>query len=146
LTAGAGADRLPAMRARQTRQLKSIESVLRHARRPLAIAEIHAAASGEFLGLGIATVYRTVRALIEAGKIVTVSYAGQPTRYEWAVATNHSHFICHECKRVFDIEAPERVPLPKKRPKGFRFVGDEVIYYGVCADCGAGGGAKRGSS
>jgi Fur family ferric uptake transcriptional regulator len=123
------------MRSRKTRQLDTIEKVMRTAGRPLAIAELHAAAMQETPGLGIATVYRAVRELGEAGKIVSISYAGQPTRFEWAVARHHSHFICHECKRVFDIDAPEEVPLPKKRPKGFKFLGDEVIYYGYCADC-----------
>jgi Fur family ferric uptake transcriptional regulator len=123
------------MRSRKTRQLDTIETVLKDAGRPLAIAEVHAAAARAIPGLGIATVYRAVRELGEAGRIVSVSYAGQPTRFEWAVARHHSHFICHKCQRVFDIDAPESVPLPKRRPKGFEFTGDEVIYYGQCADC-----------
>ncbi len=123
------------MRHRSTRQLETIESVLRDAARPLAIAELHAAALGRLPGLGIATVYRAVRKLSDAGSIVSVTYAGQPQRFEWAVARHHSHFICHACNRVFDIEAPSNIPLPEKRPKGFLFQGDEVIYYGKCADC-----------
>lgn len=125
------------MRSRKTRQLDTIEQVLRDAGRPLAIAEVHAEAAKVFSGLGIATVYRAIRELSESGRIVSVAYAGQPTRFEWAVAHHHSHFICHECQRVFDIEAPGTVPLPKRPPKGFKFMGDEVIYYGVCADCSA---------
>jgi Fe2+ or Zn2+ uptake regulation protein len=66
---------------------------------------------------------------------VSVQYAGQPARYEWAVARSHAHFICNRCKRVFDIDEPVDVPLPARRPKGFRFQGEEVIYYGECADC-----------
>lgn len=123
------------MRHRSTRQLETIESVLRDAARPLAIAELHAAALARLPGLGIATVYRAVRELSDAGSIVSVTYAGQPQRFEWAVARHHSHFICHACNRVFDIEAPANVPLPEKRPKGFLFQGDEVIYYGKCRDC-----------
>ena len=123
------------MRHRSTRQLETIESVLRDAARPLAIAELHAAALARLPGLGIATVYRAVRELSDAGSIVSVTYAGQPQRFEWAVARHHSHFICHACNRVYDIEAPMNVPLPEKRPKGFLFQGDEVIYYGKCRDC-----------
>lgn len=123
------------MRHRTTRQMETIESVLRDAARPLAIAELHAAALERLPGLGIATIYRAVRELSDAGSIVSVTYAGQPQRFEWAVARNHSHFICHTCKRVFDIEAPSTIPLPENRPKGFLFQGDEVIYYGQCRDC-----------
>lgn len=127
------------MRSRQTRQLEAIEHALRSAGRPLAIAEVHAAAATEFPGLGIATVYRAVKTLSDDGKIVSVAYAGQPPRYEWAVAQHHSHFICNTCRRVFDIEAPESVPLPHRKPRGFIFSGDEVIYYGTCAECRAAG-------
>jgi len=123
------------MRSRKTRQLETIEAALEEAARPLAISELHAVALTDLPGLGIATVYRAVRELSAAGSIVSVTYAGQPIRYEWAVARNHCHFICHHCSRVFDIEAPTDVPLPKKRPKGFLFQGDEVIYYGLCRDC-----------
>jgi len=115
--------------------METIEAVLREAARPLAIAELHAAALERLPGFGIATVYRAVRELVDSGSIVSVTYAGQPQRFEWAVAQHHSHFICHRCGRVFDIEAPSDVPLPKKRPKGFLFQGDEVIYYGKCHDC-----------
>jgi Fur family ferric uptake transcriptional regulator len=126
-------------RLRKTPQLDAIEGALRAAPRPLAVTEVHAAAEKSLSGLGIATVYRTLAALVEAGKIVTVVYPGQPTRYEWAVAQHHSHFICNNCRRVYDIEAPDDVPKPKRRPKGFVFQGDEVTYYGLCAEC-----AKKG--
>jgi Fur family ferric uptake transcriptional regulator len=123
------------MRARNTRQLATIETVLRSAGRPLAIDELHDTAKKTLPRLGLATIYRAVRELTGAGRIVSVQYAGQPARYEWAVSRSHSHFICNRCKRVFDIDEPIDVPLPARRPKGFRFQGEEVIYYGECADC-----------
>jgi Fur family ferric uptake transcriptional regulator len=123
------------MRARNTRQLAALETALRAAGRPLAVDEIHAAAKRALPRIGLATVYRTLNELTAEGRIVSVKYAGQPTRYEWAVARSHSHFICNRCKRVFDIDEPVDVPLPHRRPKGFQFHGEEVIYYGVCADC-----------
>lgn len=123
------------MRARHTPQLKAIESVLREAGRPLAIGEIHAAAAKHRAGLGIATIYRTVRELARTEKIASLNYPGQPTRYEWAVLENHAHFICHGCQRMFDMEPPGKIPLPKPRPRGFDFDGHEVIYYGFCPEC-----------
>ena len=123
------------MRARNTRQLAAIETVLRSAGRPLAIDELHAAARKTLPRLGLATIYRALRELTTAGRIVSVKYGGQPPRYEWAVSRSHSHFICNHCKRVYDIDEPVDVPLPARRPAGFHFQGEEVIYYGECADC-----------
>lgn len=124
-----------AMRSRNTRQLDAIETILRTAARPLTIGEIHAQAAVKVQGLGTATVYRAVHELAEAHKILGVTYAGQPTRYEWAVLNHHAHFICQECRKVYDVDAPEKVPLPEPRPAGFTFTGDEVTYYGICAEC-----------
>jgi Fur family ferric uptake transcriptional regulator len=131
-------DGVPAMRSRNTRQLDAIEDALRTATRPLTIAEIQAHAALKVEGLGTATVYRAVRELAEAHKILGVTYAGQPTRYEWAVLNHHAHFICQECRKVFDVDAPSDVPLPETQPPGFTFTGDEVTYYGICAECGKG--------
>lgn len=130
------------MRARNTRQLAALETVLQSAGRPLAVDELHAAARNTLPRLGLATVYRTLNELTDAGRIVSVKYAGQPVRYEWAVARSHSHFICNRCKRVYDIDDPVDVPLPPRKPKGFQFQGEEVIYYGICADCHGPAGSK----
>ena len=123
------------MRARNTRQLAVIESTLRSAGRPLAIGELHVAATKVLPRLGLATIYRALRELTDDGRIVSVKYAGQPVRYEWAVSRHHAHFICHRCKRVYDLDAPVDVPRPPRKPRGFKFDGEEVIYYGFCADC-----------
>ncbi|RME71796.1 MAG: transcriptional repressor [Verrucomicrobia bacterium] len=131
------------MRARTTRQLEVIRTVIQAADRPLTVAELHAEAARELPGLGIATVYRAVRDMARDRMIVAVNYPGQPTRYEAALARHHAHFICHHCKRVFDVEGPEEVPLPRRRPKGFKFTGNEVVYYGSCADCARMGRGKR---
>ena len=55
-----------AMRIRNTRQLRAIHDVLNGTDRPVSIEEIHHAAKVREPTLGVATVYRAVKALVEA--------------------------------------------------------------------------------
>ena len=57
---------------RQTKQRSAIHCSIRSAEGPLSIAQIHERAGEEIPGLGIATVYRAVKALREGGEIVAV--------------------------------------------------------------------------
>lgn len=87
-------------------------------------------------GLGQATVYRTIKALVDEGVLHAVELPGEPARYELAVAHHHHHhhFRCDRCERVFDIEGcPTGVEAIA--PDGFQVRDHEVILYGVCADC-----------
>ena len=62
---------------RQTRQRQAIQQVIRQAVRPLSPQEVWTAARQSVHGLGIATVYRTINALVKEGELVTVEIPGQ---------------------------------------------------------------------
>lgn len=58
---------------RNTRQRKAIQQCLEDAGRPLAPQEILEHAQGLVPGMGLATVYRNIKSMLEAGEIATVS-------------------------------------------------------------------------
>jgi len=58
--------RREALGQRQTRQRDAIFGVIQDAAGPLTVAEIHSRGQETVPGLGIATVYRTVKLLLEA--------------------------------------------------------------------------------
>jgi len=64
---------------RQTRRRETILSVIHAAQGPLTVGEIHARARRRSRGMGIATVYRTVKLLLEDTEIQTVVFAGRPS-------------------------------------------------------------------
>ena len=74
---------------RASRQRDAIRQALEAAGRPLLPAEILAAAQGEVPALGMATVYRNLKQLAEAGEIQTVALPGEAPRFE--VAGHHHH-------------------------------------------------------
>jgi len=119
---------------RKTRQRDALRDVLERAERPLSIGELLEAASERVDGLGVATVYRAVSALLNDGFISAVEIPGEPARYERSDKEHHHHFQCEKCDRVFDI-AGCMDNLRKLVPPKFRIKTHDVTLYGLCAAC-----------
>lgn len=119
---------------RKTQQRETIQAVLTEAARPLTVHEILERAAQEVPGIGIATVYRCVKALMEANKVELVEIVGEPLRYETVKSAHHHHFVCEKCKKVFDVEGC--ASIASMVPYGFKLRDHEIVLYGVCAACG----------
>jgi Fur family ferric uptake transcriptional regulator len=118
----------------QTRQREVILSVLQGAGRPLTREEILSHGRRALPRLGSATVDRAIREMTADFQVVGVEFPGQPKRYELPSKSEHPHFICRVCDRVFDLPVAMQLP-PVKAPKGFLVTGGEIIYSGNCPDC-----------
>lgn len=118
-----------------TRQREVILAVLREAGRPLTREEILKLGRQKIDRLGSATVDRAIREMAEQFLLIGLEYPGQPKRYELPADTEHPHFVCRKCERVFDLPVVMKVP-EVKAPKGFQVTGGEVVYSGTCPDCG----------
>lgn len=120
---------------RRTRQRQIIEEVIRSAPGPLTVQEIHERAMDHLDGLGIATVYRTVKLLLESDRIQTVILPSGETRYESTGLGHHHHFHCRKCDLVFDLETcPVAVPSGQYE-QGFIVDAHELTLYGTCPGC-----------
>ncbi|MFT3719409.1 Fur family transcriptional regulator [Pseudorhodoferax sp.] len=130
---------------RATRQRHAIRAVMETAARPLLPTEILVAAQCAVPALGLATVYRNLKQLVEAGEIQPVELPGEPPRYELVSHRHHHHFHCTACNRVFDVHACPG-DMRKMAPRGFTVESHELTLYGACSDCrhtAAGPGAGR---
>lgn len=124
------------MSTRRTQQRDAIRKTFEEACRPLGPQEILDLALEKAPGLGIATVYRTVKKFLRDGLIQTVELPGSPNRYELTGLDHHHHFCCRACDKVYDIEGcPDRVA--DLAPEGFQLEGHDVVLYGVCSACAA---------
>ena len=120
---------------RSTRQRSAIRAVIEAAGRPLSPQEVLDAAQTEVPGLGIATVYRNLKLLVDASEIAVVTLPSESPRYESAQHPHHHHFQCTACKRVFDVhECPGN--MAQLAPKGFTVEHHELTLYGRCDLCG----------
>lgn len=118
----------------QTKQREVILAVLRDAGRPLTREEILAEGRKVLPRLGSATVDRTIRELTESFQLIGVHFPGQRRRYELPAESEHPHFVCRVCDRVFDLPISMRLPQIQA-PKGYHVTGGEVIYSGTCPNC-----------
>jgi Fur family ferric uptake transcriptional regulator len=96
--------------------------------------EVLATAERHSQGLGIATVYRTIRSLAEEGWLVPVELPGRSTRYELSGKGHHHHFYCNGCGLVFDLNGCIE-SFRSMIPRGFRVTAHEVLLYGMFQDC-----------
>ncbi|MBV8066710.1 MAG: transcriptional repressor, partial [Candidatus Eremiobacteraeota bacterium] len=119
---------------RKTKQRQALAAIFEQSDRPLSVDELLEAASRRVEGLGVATVYRAVGSLLEAGTIEAVEIAGEPTRYERSDKGHHHHFRCEKCDRVFDV-AGCLDNVRKLAPPKFRVTEHAVTLYGLCAAC-----------
>lgn len=119
---------------RQTAQRAAIRAAFERAARPLSPGEALAAAQERVARLGIATVYRNIRSLVEEGWLAEVPLPGAPNRYEVAGKHHHHHFRCRVCDRVYEVDScpPD---LRSLIPRGFRLEGHDITLFGRCADC-----------
>lgn len=123
--------------ARKTQQRDAIRCAFEDADRPLSPEEILTAARRQAPRLGIATVYRNVRSLVEEGWLHTVDLPGAPSRYELAGKHHHHHFHCRSCDRVYEVDdCPGS--LKNLLPNGYQLESHEIILYGLCRACAAG--------
>lgn len=119
---------------RKTQQRQAIQRALETAARPLSPQEILEAAGSAAPGLGIATVYRTIRGFLDEGRLHAVELPGAPARYELAGKHHHHHFHCRHCDGVFEIEhCPGN--FSDLAPAGFHAERHELILYGLCRGC-----------
>ena len=85
--------------------------------------------------IGLATVYRNLNYLAEAGVIKRFQTFEKHERFDGTI-TPHHHFRCKKCGKIFDLP-PEIADQVVKNidDKGFKTVNYEVMAEGLCADC-----------
>ncbi|MCK9686185.1 Fur family transcriptional regulator [Scleromatobacter humisilvae] len=119
---------------RATRQNTAIREAIAAAGRPLSPTEVLDEARRHVAALGLATVYRNLKSLVDAGEIQVVTLPGEAARYELARHGHHHHFRCDACQRVFDVhDCPG--DLAGLAPPGFSVSRHEITLYGRCSDC-----------
>ena len=119
---------------RQTKQRQLIETLLHDAERPLLPNEILSRAQVTIPKLGIATVFRTLKKMVDENQAKVVCLPGDSPRYERSDLGHHHHFKCSDCDSVFEINGcPGH--LENLLPEGFQMTDHEITLFGRCADC-----------
>jgi Fur family transcriptional regulator, ferric uptake regulator len=118
---------------RRTRQRESVRSAIESATRPLRADEVLLLARHHVPELGLATVYRTLKLLVDEGELTEVKLRSGATRYEPVQREHDSYFLCDGCSRAFPVEAAVANELAL--PDGFQMRRREVTLLGTCPSC-----------
>jgi Fur family ferric uptake transcriptional regulator len=127
---------MPDRDRRKTRQRAAIRDAFERVSRPLSPQQVLDAAQIEVEGLGIATVYRNIKGLLEEGWLSAVPLPAGVTVYERAGKPHHHHFHCDRCSRVFELTGCIS-DINRLAGRRFSVRRHEVVLYGLCADCKA---------
>jgi Fe2+ or Zn2+ uptake regulation protein/predicted transcriptional regulator len=86
--------------------------------------------------ISLATVYRNLEILSEAGMIKKLEISGRQKRFDWDLE-QHDHIFCVQCRRVdnIEIERDDKLSLPDDQNKGYRISGCRVEFFGICPKC-----------
>ncbi|PCJ62656.1 MAG: transcriptional repressor [Planctomycetota bacterium] len=121
---------------RKTNQREIIYEVIKNSKGPLSPNELLEKAKENNESIGIATIYRTIKLLIDANEIIQVTLPDGQTRYELSKLDHHHHFKCKKCNSIFDLDnCPLSIPDQINVPAGFILEGHEITLFGVCAKC-----------
>ena len=91
------------------------------------------------INIGIATVYRTLTLLEDAGIASSISFGSQGKKYELGLKKHHDHLICTACGDIIEFYDETIEEQQEKIAKKFDFqMTDHTMkIVGICENCQA---------
>ena len=107
--------------------------------------ELYEAARARDASLGQATVYRTLKLLVDAGLATALDFGDGVARYEPVRGEDHhDHLICEGCGENLEIMDPEIERLQEELAAryGFELSHHRMYLFGLCPKCRKGGASN----
>ena len=84
-----------------------------------------------------ATVYRTLRDLVEAGLLRSFQLDGRTVFEHDYGYPQHDHLYCTRCRKLLEFQSDALMKLRDEvaAEQGFRVSGHRMIIQGICRDC-----------
>jgi Fur family ferric uptake transcriptional regulator len=124
-------------RLRPTRQRLAVAEALASFDDFRSAQEIHDLLGRRGQAVGLATVYRTLQLLAEAGEVDTLRSEDGEAIYRRCSDTHHHHLVCRSCGATVEVEGPavERWTSSIAGEHGFSEVSHTLEIFGTCPDC-----------
>jgi Fur family transcriptional regulator, ferric uptake regulator len=89
--------------------------------------------------VGLATVYRTLQALVDDGQVDVLRSADGEAAYRRCSPVHHHHLVCRSCGRTVEVADPpvQRWAARIAAEHGFADVQHQLEVRGTCAACRA---------
>ncbi len=123
-----------------TRQRTAIVRALERSGRPITAQALHARLGRSGNGPGLATIYRTLQALEQAGYARTFPAGEGELSYKLCDPGHHHHLICERCGLVVEIPSCEVEAWASEAAhrRGFTLSWHQADVFGLCPQCASG--------
>jgi len=120
----------------KSRQREAIARVLRGTSSHPSAEWIYEQVKKEIPSIGMATVYRNLRLMREAGEISEIHTLIEAARFDHRT-DNHYHFTCDQCGLVMDLDEPVDTAIEKRIAErtGLTVTRHRLELGGLCLDC-----------
>ena len=127
--------------ARPTRQRLAVAEVLATFTDFRSAQEIHDLLERRGDSVGLATVYRTLQKLADAGEVDMLRTEDGEAIYRRCSDAHHHHLVCRSCGATIEVEGPavERWTRTIAAEHGYSDVSHTLEIFGTCPDCDTGG-------
>ena len=125
------------MTGRTTRQRSALLAVLEEPAGFRSAQELHARLRERGEPVGLATVYRGLQALVDAGEVDVLRGGDGEAAYRRCSPQHHHHLLCRSCGLTVEVADPpvERWAAKIAAEHGFRDVQHSLEVFGTCAAC-----------
>lgn len=125
------------VRERSTRQFQAVRDELARSPDFRSAQDIHAAMRAAGASVGLATVYRALQTLVEAGTADVLRAAAGQAVYRECGSTHHHHLVCRSCGKTIEVQGPavETWAAEMAAQHGFADVSHTLELVGICSDC-----------
>jgi Fur family ferric uptake transcriptional regulator len=122
---------------RPTRQRLAVAEALESFRDFRSAQEIHDLLHKRGTAVGLATVYRTLQKLAEAGEVDVLRTEDGEAIYRRCSDTHHHHLVCRSCGATVEVEGPavERWTQAIATEHGYADVSHTLEIFGTCPAC-----------
>jgi Fur family transcriptional regulator, ferric uptake regulator len=134
-TDGSGTAAVPG--GRPTRQRRAVAEVLGTFSDFRSAQEIHELLAERGEAVGLATVYRTLQRLADAGEVDLLRTEDGEAIYRRCSPAHHHHLVCRVCGATVEVEGPavERWTRASAKEHGYADVSHTLEIFGVCDTC-----------
>jgi Fur family ferric uptake transcriptional regulator len=128
----------PTKEQRRTRQRAAVDEVLDDNDDFTSAQRLHAMLKERGSRVGLATVYRTLQAMAEDGRVdVLRTDSGEAVYRRCGIEDHHHHLVCRSCGAAVEIARPavESWATQVAREHGYVDVTHTVEIFGLCPRC-----------
>lgn len=124
------------MKLRMTNQREMILKELKKSGEHLSADELYERVKKKMPRISLATVYRNLEILSEAGEIGKLEISGRLKRFDCHIG-NHHHIYCIKCNRIddLDIELDTIDYEDLSQTAGYNVTGCRIEVCGLCPEC-----------